>query len=95
VISQPAPGGKRARSRKGLGPLRAPEEKSGMDFPDYQLPEELQLLQQTVRRIVQEEIVPLERTMDPEATELDDANWQHLVTLNRNAGLWAMGAPKE
>jgi len=65
-----------------------------MDFPGYQLPEELQLLQRTVRRIVQEEIVPLERTMDPEATELDDAHWQRLATLNQNAGLWAMGPPR-
>jgi alkylation response protein AidB-like acyl-CoA dehydrogenase len=66
-----------------------------MDFPGYQLPEALQLLQQTVRRIVQEEIVPLERGIDPEATELDDTNWQRLATMIQNAGLWAMGAPKE
>ena len=66
-----------------------------MDFPGYQLPEELQLLQRTVRRIIQEEIGPLERSMDPEATELDDANWQRLATMNQNAGLWALGAPQE
>jgi alkylation response protein AidB-like acyl-CoA dehydrogenase len=64
-----------------------------MDFPGYQLPDELQLLQQTVRRIIQEEIVPLERSMDPEATELDDANWLRLATMHQNAGLWALGAP--
>ena len=66
-----------------------------MDFPGYQLPEELQLLQRTVRRIIQEEIGPLERSMDPEATELDDANWQRLATMNQHAGLWALGAPQE
>ena len=39
----------------------APEERTGMDFLGYQLPEELRVLQQTVRQIVQEEIVPPEQ----------------------------------
>jgi acyl-CoA dehydrogenase len=66
-----------------------------MDFPGYQLPEELQLLQQTVRRFMQDEILPLEVGMDPEATDLDEANWQRLVTKTKAAGLWALWAPQE
>ena len=71
------------------GTVNLQAERKGMDFPGYQLPEELQLLQRTVRRIIQEEIVPLEHSMDPEATELDDAHWQRLAAMNQNAGLWA------
>lgn len=66
-----------------------------MDFPGYQLPEELQLLQQTVRRFMQDEILPLEVGMDPEATDLDEANWQRLVAKTKAAGLWALWAPQE
>ncbi|GIX48978.1 MAG: acyl-CoA dehydrogenase [Candidatus Tectimicrobiota bacterium] len=66
-----------------------------MDFPGYQLPEALRLLQQTVRRIVQEEIVPLEREMDPEAIDLDPDHWHRLAAMTRAAGLWAPAAPKE
>jgi acyl-CoA dehydrogenase len=64
-----------------------------MDFPGYQLPEELNMLRQTVRRIIQEEIVPLEQGMDPEAIDLDAENWQRLAKVTRDAGLWALAAP--
>ncbi len=66
-----------------------------MDFPGYELPEELQLLQQTVRRFMQEEIIPLEPGMDPEAINLDDDTWNRLVTKTKAAGLWALWAPEE
>ena len=36
-------------------------------FPGFTLPEELRLLGDQIRRFVQEEIVPLEQTIDPDA----------------------------
>ena len=66
-----------------------------MDFPGYELPPELRMLQQTVRRIIQEEIVPLEQGIDPEAIDIDHDSWERLAKLTRDAGLWAMAAPSE
>ena len=66
-----------------------------MDFPGYELPQELHMLQQTVRRIIHEEIVPLEQGMDPEATDIDHDTWERLAGMTRDAGLWAMVAPAE
>jgi hypothetical protein len=35
----------------------------------YQLSEELVMLREQVRRIIQEEIIPVEQTIDPDADE--------------------------
>jgi acyl-CoA dehydrogenase len=64
-----------------------------MESDGYRLPERLAALQADVRRFVAEEILPLERDMDPEATDLDDATWDRLAAKSRAAGLWALWAP--
>lgn len=64
-----------------------------MAFPGYELPTDLLDLQRAVRRIVQEEILPLERQMDPEATDLADDDWDRLAAKAKDAGLWALWPP--
>ena len=66
-----------------------------MGIAGHELPAELLDLQQAVRTIVREEIVPLERDMDPEATDIDEATWRRLVAKTKAAGLWALWAPAE
>ncbi|MCX5999249.1 MAG: acyl-CoA dehydrogenase family protein [Chloroflexi bacterium] len=61
----------------------------------YQLPQELRMLQATVRKIIAEEIVPLERTMDPEAIELPKEDYDRLSQKAKAAGLWCLGEPAE
>jgi len=39
-------------------------------FPGFTLPEELRLLGDQIRRFVQDEIIPLEQTIDPDAPEI-------------------------
>jgi acyl-CoA dehydrogenase len=64
-----------------------------MGIAGYELPPELDELRQAVRTFMREEILPLERSMDPEATDIDQASWQRLVAKTRAAGLWALWAP--
>jgi acyl-CoA dehydrogenase len=46
-----------------------------------------------VRKFIREEIVPLERELDPEAVELPAAEYERLSRKVKDAGLWCMGAP--
>jgi acyl-CoA dehydrogenase len=64
-------------------------------FPGYTLPEELRRIRDQVRRFVREEIVPLERTLDPDAPELPPEDVRRLSAKTKAAGLWALGAPEE
>ena len=64
-------------------------------FSGYRLPDELQQLRLAVRRFVQDEIVPLEQRLDPDAPELPEADWKRLSAKTKAAGLWALGAPEQ
>lgn len=66
-----------------------------MDVPGYELPPELRSLRSKVRDLMQDEIVPLERDLDPEAIDLPDDLRTALAAKVRDAGLWALGAPTE
>ena len=64
-------------------------------FPGFALPDELRMLGEQIRRFVQEEIIPAEQRVDPDAEELADDDHKRLSDLTRAAGLWALGAPEE
>ena len=49
----------------------------------------------SVRRFVQEEIIPLERELDPDAYELPAEHHKRLVEMTKAMGLYQMGVPKE
>ena len=64
-------------------------------FAGFTMPEELRLLGEQIRRFVQEEIIPLERQIDPDAPDLPDEDFARLSAKTKAAGLWALGAPEQ
>ena len=62
---------------------------------DLQLDDEQQLLIETVRRFVRDEIVPLEAGLDPDADELAPADHERLVAKVRGMGLYGLDIPPE
>ena len=63
-------------------------------FPGFTLPEELRLLGEQIRRFVQDEIVPLEQTIDPDAPEIPREDYVRLAEKTKAAGLWTLAAPE-
>jgi alkylation response protein AidB-like acyl-CoA dehydrogenase len=64
----------------------------------YELPEELKMLQQTMRRFVEKECRPLERQLcyeDPDWVELPKEMADHLTKVLKDNGLWALYAKEE
>jgi len=61
---------------------------------DFELPEELCLLQQTVRRFVDRELIPIEMS-SREGTELKPEIRQMLESKAKELGLWMMEVPEE
>jgi acyl-CoA dehydrogenase len=61
----------------------------------YQLPEELVMLREQVRRIVHEEVIPVEQTIDPDADEIPVEDYQRISRQVKDAGMWCMGAPQQ
>lgn len=62
---------------------------------DLDLTEEQSLLVGTVRRFVKEEILPLERALDPDADELAPADHERLTGVTRAMGLYGLDVPPE
>ena len=62
---------------------------------DFTLPEELQMLKETVRRFVDEELIPLERDYRPEADPMPDPLLRPLQEKAKKIGLWLLDVPKE
>ena len=62
---------------------------------ELRLTDEQKMIIQTVRRFVREEIVPLERELDPDAFELPKAQTARLTAMTRAMGLYMMGVPTE
>lgn len=63
---------------------------------DFDLPEELQMLKETVRRLVDKELIPLEREYRPEGEEGMPKNLlKPLQEKARKLGLWMLDVPQE
>lgn len=65
------------------------------DFPGYTLPAELLVLREHIRKIVRDEIIPLEQRIDPDAPEIPEEDFRRLSAKTKAAGLWCLGAPAE
>src|SRR5437879_11798477 len=66
-----------------------------MNFPGYQLPDELLVLREQIRRIIRDEIIPIEQRIDPDAPEIPEDDYLRPAVETRAAGRWALGAPEE
>jgi len=62
---------------------------------DFDLPEELQLLKETVRRFVDEELIPREVEFRPEADPMPEDMLKALQAKAREIGLWNLDVPEE
>ena len=61
----------------------------------WELPEELQLLRETVHQFVRREIWPLEANLDPDAFRLEPEDKKRVQSLARELGLWCVQSPAE
>lgn len=62
---------------------------------DLELSEEQRLITETVRKFVREEIVPLEADLDPDASELEGSDYEHLVAMVKQMGFYGLDIPEE
>lgn len=69
---------------------------------DFEISEELKMIQSMVREFVSEQLKPLERTVLGRAADLSDAQMylpadkeQELIGMAREMGLWGVGVPEE
>jgi len=62
---------------------------------DFNLPEELQLLKETLRRFVDKELIPLEREFRPEGEEMPERLLKPLQEKVKAMGLWMLDVPQE
>jgi acyl-CoA dehydrogenase len=60
----------------------------------YQLPEDLKLVREQVRRVIQEDVIPAEARIDPDDSELLEEDYQRIAQKVKGAGLWALGVPQ-
>ncbi len=62
---------------------------------DFDLPEELKILKDTVRRFVDKELIPLEREYRPEGEEMPEHILKPLQEKAKAVGLWMLDVPQE
>lgn len=62
---------------------------------EFTIPEELKMLQATVRRFVEEEFIPLEKLLPPFSNQLPDGHKERLRAKLQQIGIWALNAPVE
>ncbi len=62
---------------------------------DFELSDEQKLIVETIRQFVQEEIVPLEVNLDPDASELEAEDRERLVAKTRAMGFYGLDIPEE
>jgi len=60
---------------------------------DLEATEEQKLIVAQVRRFVREEIVPLEASLDPDASEIAPADFARLSAQVKAMGLWGLDIP--
>jgi acyl-CoA dehydrogenase len=68
-----------------------------MDTADggFQLTPELSALREQVRRIIRDEIIPIESKIDPDAPEIPEDDYWRIAKKTQVAGMWCMGAPRQ
>ena len=66
-----------------------------MAYFNFQLPKELEDFRLKVREFVAQEILPLEKTMEPDAIRLPKEALKRLQGKAKDAGLYALGVPKK
>jgi len=66
-----------------------------MQERDYGFSDELMMLQSTVRRFVKNEIIPVEKTLDPDAIEFPEDEIARLREKTRAMGMFQPSAPVE
>jgi acyl-CoA dehydrogenase len=62
---------------------------------DFNLPEELLMLKETVRRFVEKELIPLEREFRPEGEDMPEKLLRPLQEKAKSLGLWMLDVPQE
>lgn len=62
---------------------------------DFDLPEELRMLKETVRRFVEKELIPLEREFRPEGEEMPEHLIRPLQEKAKALGLWLLEVPEQ
>ena len=62
---------------------------------DFNLPEELQVLKDTVRKFVDRELIPLERECRPEGEDMPEQYIKPLQEKAKAIGLWLLDVPQE
>jgi acyl-CoA dehydrogenase len=65
------------------------------DGQGFVLSPELELLREQVRAVIRDEIIPIERRIDPDAAEIPDDDYSRIARKVQAAGLWCMGSPAE
>lgn len=66
-----------------------------MPFQGYDLPDDLQMLADTIGEFVREEIRPVEDTLPADARSIPTAETERLQKKARDAGFWCLEAPEE
>ncbi len=61
----------------------------------FQVSEELTMICDQVRRIIQEEVIPAEGRVDPDAPGILEEDFQRISQKTRAAGLWYLGVPRK
>ena len=62
---------------------------------DFTLNEEQTMIVDMVRKFVQQEIIPLEKDLDPDADEVDHDTYSKLVEKTKAMGLYGLDTPPE
>ena len=62
---------------------------------DLELSDEQKLIIATVRKFTREEIWPLEAELDPDASELEEPDFERLVAMVKQMGFFGLGIPPE
>ena len=62
---------------------------------DFKITDEQQLIIDNVRRLIRDEIRPLEEELDPDAFSLPESEKDRLVGMVKDMGLYKMDVPTE
>ncbi len=61
----------------------------------FKMSDELTALRDQVRRIIHDEIIPIEQKIDPDAAEIPEDDYWRLAKKVQAAGMWCMGGPEK